>query len=62
MGGQIGHTSVRRGKRVKVFLRNGDSYIDRFIEHRSKYIVLKETGRVSTSILKKLAIFKGGIL
>ena len=53
------HTNFARGKRVLVTLRDGTSRIDWFVEARSKFIVLKNAGRVNREDLKSIQIPKG---
>lgn len=53
------HTSVYKGKRVEVVLRNGVTYIKRFIERTNKYIVLEDIGKIAKSNIKSFKIIKG---
>lgn len=36
------HTAVPRGKRVRVVLKNGDTFIDKFIERRAHEVVFEK--------------------
>lgn len=40
------HHHAPKGKRVAIELMNGEKFIDHFIEARSKYIELREHGKV----------------
>lgn len=39
------HTITRRGKTVRVELRNGDVFEDKFVERTAKKILIFESGR-----------------
>lgn len=53
------HTQFRKGQSVKVMLRNGDQFVDQFVERESKFVVLKEKGRVRTNQLRSMVINRG---
>ena len=53
------HTNFTKGKRLFVTLRSGTRIIDHFVEARSKFIVLRKTGRVMREYLKNVQIPKG---
>lgn len=53
------HTAVKKGKRVKVVLKNGEEFVDKFIDRKSRYVTF-ETRRVLKGDIKSFAIFKGG--
>jgi hypothetical protein len=52
------HTRFSKGKRLLVTLRDGTRIIDDFVEARSKFIVLRKTGRVMREDLKNVQIPK----
>jgi hypothetical protein len=56
---KTGHFSLQQGKRVKVFKRDGSSFIDKFLGHKSGVVLLEKAGRVKTAILRTLTIYKG---
>jgi len=51
------HTSCARGKRVRVTLRSGGSFVDRFIEKTSRSVVF-ENRKVDRSDIKSFTIWK----
>ena len=51
------HTAVKRGKRVKVVLKNGETFVDKFVERTSRYVTF-ETRKVLKGDIKSFAIFK----
>jgi hypothetical protein len=51
------HTAVKKGKRAKVVLKNGETFIDKFIDRKSRYVTF-ETRRVLKGEIKSFAIFK----
>lgn len=56
---RIGHTTVRRNKRVMVFMRDGSKIIDRFLSSDDDAVYLKEHGRILKRKLRSVAIYKG---
>lgn len=57
---RIGHTTVRRNKRVIVFMRYEDNFIDTFLKNEGKSIFLKDHGEIRKDKIRGLAIYKGG--
>lgn len=53
------HTEVTMGKRVKIKLKYGIEIEDIFIERKSKFIILKEYGRLDKCRIKYMKIIKG---
>jgi hypothetical protein len=53
------HTSVNRGKRVIVTLKNGERFIDRFRERVGKGIVLEKHGLIRGRDLRAMTIYRG---
>ena len=49
------HHHAPKGKRVRIELMDGTQFVDHFVEARSKYIELREHGKV---MRKDLASFK----
>lgn len=56
---RVGHRSCHPGKRVRVVLRDGTVLIDRFVEGRSRDIVLERAGRVPHDQIGSFMIYKG---
>lgn len=52
------HTACRQGKRVKVTLKDGTSFIDRFLGQKSTFILF-QTRRVNRGQIKSFTIHKG---
>jgi len=52
------HTAVKKGKRVKVILKSGEVFVDKFIDRKSRYVAF-ETRKVLKGDIKSFAIFKG---
>ena len=52
------HTAAKKGKRVKVVLKNGEEFIGKFVDRKSKYVMF-ETRKVLKGDIKSFAIFKG---
>jgi len=53
------HTSVKKGTTVQVILRSGERFVDKFVDKKAHYIMLKEYGKVQKSDLRALVIYKG---
>lgn len=52
------HTSVRRGTRVLVILKNGDHFVDKFVERIGKGIVLDAHGFIRGRELRAMTIYR----
>lgn len=52
------HTSTFKGKRVYVALKNGDKFVDKFLDKKSNYVLLDEKGKVNKSDIKTMTIFR----
>lgn len=50
------HTNFQQGQHVVVFLKSGVRFSDRFVENRSRHIVLKERGKVDKRLLRQVII------
>lgn len=53
------HSSVRKGKRVVVLLRDGTRILDRFVERTDRWIVLEKHGRIAKEDLRSLILDRG---
>ncbi len=56
---RLGHTACRRGKRVRIILRDGTALVDQFMERSDKAIYLKNTGKISKKDMRSFSIYKG---
>lgn len=52
------HTSFNKGKRIIIILKNGDKFIDKYLGHKSGYIILKEKGRLKVNKIRSTGIYK----
>ena len=52
------HTSTYKGKRVRIQLKDGTVFVDKFMDKKSAYIIFEERGRVEISNIKSFGIFK----
>jgi len=52
------HTNFRKGTPVHVHLMNGDQFEDKFVEHRSKAVILADRGRVLIADIRAMSIRK----
>lgn len=55
------HTACAKGTRVKIVLRNGSEVIGKFVDRKSKYVVL-DCGRYDKNTIRSFAIYKEIIL
>lgn len=53
------HTSAYRGKRVHVVLKNGQSFVDKFVEKTGRYVRFRNVGKVIRGDIKAFTIVKG---
>lgn len=52
------HTSFRKGQRIRVALRNGNVFVAKYIERRSKFI-LTDLGKFLNCDLSSVVIYRG---
>lgn len=57
--GSTGHLSIRQGKKVQVFLRDGTSFIAKYKQKRARYVEFYEVVSVPTVDIKTITILKG---
>lgn len=55
------HTAAHRGKRIRVTLKDGTTFIDKFVERVGKTIIF-EKHKVEKSNITAFSIYKGVIL
>lgn len=53
------HSSTNKGKRVRIKLKNGDVFVDKFVDTGSGWIEFEERGKVQKKDVKNFAIYKG---
>ncbi len=56
------HTHFRRATPLRIILRDGQRIYDRYGDHGSGYMVLREYGRLELKVVKAVTIWKGGPL
>ncbi len=54
------HTSTNKGKRILIILKDGRKIVDKFKDKKSGYIITEEHGKISTSLVKSMTIYKAG--
>jgi hypothetical protein len=52
------HTSTYKGKRILIILNDGTKLVGKFKEKKSGAVYTEEHGRISTSNMKAMTIFK----
>lgn len=53
------HSSTNKGKRVRIKLKDGTVFVDKFIATGSGWIEFEERGRVLKKDIKNFSIHKG---
>lgn len=56
---RCGHTLFSRGKRLRVVMRDGRKFDDRYVERRSGSVVFVDAGPVRTKDIRRMFIVKG---
>ena len=49
------HTTAKLGKRIHVILKNGDYFVDKLLEMRSKYYVFQSKGKISKDNIRSFS-------
>ncbi len=52
------HTSTYKGKRILIILKDGKKIVDKFKDKKSGWIITEEYGKISTSLVKSMTIYK----
>lgn len=55
---RVPHTGCNKGKRVRVILRTGETFIDTFLERTNKHVFLKNAGRIAKDTIRAFTIWK----
>lgn len=53
------HTATKRGKLVKVVLKDGDRFFDLFLDRTDKYVFFKSGRVLLKATIKSFSIVKG---
>jgi hypothetical protein len=56
------HTSTYKGKRVHLKLKDGSVVVDKFLDEKSKHIILEDNGRILKSDINSFSINKNKTL
>lgn len=52
------HSSTYKGKRVRIKLKNGDVFVDKFVDSKGRYIFFEERGKVAKKDIANFSINK----
>jgi hypothetical protein len=52
------HTHYSRGKRLFLIMRNGETFVDRFVERRGRVMVLEDAGRVEVAAIRAVSFYR----
>lgn len=52
------HSSTYKFKRVYVVLKNGKAFVDKFIDSKSNYIFLQESGKHKKTSIRTMTLFR----
>jgi hypothetical protein len=52
------HTSAPRGKRVRVVLRTGEEFVDKFLKNVNNTLTFQERGDIKASMIKSFSIYR----
>jgi hypothetical protein len=52
------HTSTYKGKRVRIKLKDGTVFVDKFLDEKGKHIIFEEHGRVPKIDVINFSIYK----
>ncbi len=52
------HSSTYKGKRVRIKLKNGDVFVDKFVDSKGRYIFFEEHGKIAKKDIANFSINK----
>lgn len=52
------HTRFTKGKRIRVVLRSGEEFVDRYESTTSTHMVFRERGKVIKSSIRNTSVYK----
>ncbi len=55
------HSSTYKGKRVRIKLKDGNVFVDKFLDSKGRYVIFEERGRVAKKDIKNFTIYKGEV-
>lgn len=53
------HSSTYKGKRVRITLRDGTVFVDKFVDSKGRYIHFEQRGKVEKRTIRNFTINKG---
>jgi hypothetical protein len=56
------HTAFSKGTTIRIKLRSGEVFIDKFEDAKSGVMILRERGRISKRTILSCSIYKGNEL
>ncbi len=52
------HTHFKKGSSLFVILKTGETFFDKFVEKKAKYIILREHGKIMKNKLRSISFAK----
>ena len=52
------HNQVYRGKKVLIIMRNGDKFIDQYLDTHNKKLEFKNSGRIEKNLIRSMTIYR----
>ena len=52
------HSGTYKNKKVYVVMKNGQEFVDRFIDSKSNYIFLDQKGKLNKKSIRTLTIYR----
>lgn len=52
------HSSTYKGKRVFIVMKDGESFVDKFLDSKSGYIFTEERGKLNKTKIRTMTIFR----
>ena len=52
------HSSTYKGKRVRIKLKDGEVFVDKFVDSKGRYIFFEERGKVAKKDISNFSINK----
>ena len=52
------HSSTYKGKRVYIVLKNGEKFVDKFVDKKSGYVFTEQKGKIRKADIKTMTIYR----
>jgi len=52
------HTAFPKMSKIYITLRNGESFVDKFLDKKNGCVILQEAGRLKIELIKCISFFK----